>query len=974
MTWKRWRISIFASLVVIVFLISGIFRQVEARLYPAHFRWMEMQAGNVLIYYPEGYESHAEMLATTAESYLDSLDKWYGHRPEIARIVLNPEMDRSQAMALINPTRIEIPIAPALDKGLRPQSSLYLDRVTGHELTHVYQMDLREGVARYLSPIFGEAIAPAALAPDWLLEGQAIWTESAGGGGRLYSSYQNMQMRTQLAQKGWYWPITQLSSAGRVNPPLNRAYTGGAYLYASLTGEFRASQHIAEWMGHQAAWPGLTGLNFSRSYNGRTLGSQWNALEAAQRDRLRDQMRELYNAGYAVGTPLLENEHTSYLHPKWTLEGELIVAERSYNQPNRVVSLSPAPGYRKDVVAYTGASAHEGLTPFLGGVIVSEIRRGMLTPEENTSVLVLVTRDGRTKDLAAGGLNGWAPAFHAESMMLAYIAPVPEGGMALRMVELDVTGNAVGTIKQDFLTRLGHLSDPSWSADGKLLAFTADLGEGEAIYVFDLADYSLRRVQIENAAVTWDPAFSPDGTLWLSSDLAGIFNLYEVSLSDSSAMQRSRVVTGALEPSISSDGARVAYAHYTAEGFNVALLDSSRWLNESVAVDVETVSRDVFAQPDTLLTTGIIGSSQSYSPLPHMAPNYAMPSYANADEMSFGATVFGRDPVGLLSWNLTARMGVESIQPYVHSTITYRGLPVNLSLSAYSYPDELLEVVRAIDNTGDTLYYLDPQWERELNLGLTAFQTIHLDKGKWRATAVPYAGLVQRIRHRQTTFEGGLEANGYLGIRVGGTYTRYYSALRDPVPSRLESVRVIAERGLPGMDLEADLIEVNARKHIPGPFNNTVIAVQAAVQAQNGILDFSRVGVRPRGYTNDDLPDSLRSQGRIMHAGAEFHFPLLFPDGGWPGLGYVMLERISGSLFAEGSTGWGSGLSLTEWAEQHSVASVGGVLSFRGWLFFQAETKLDVGVAWRTEYEDAAVFVNLSFPELMAFVNDSPDW
>ncbi|GBE30217.1 hypothetical protein BMS3Bbin04_01249 [bacterium BMS3Bbin04] len=353
-----------------------------------------------------------------------------------------------------------------------------------------------------------------------------------------------------------------------------------------------------------------------------------------------------------------------------------------------------------------------------------------------------------------------------------------------------------------------------------------------------------------------------------------------------------------------------------------------------------------------------------------MAPNYAMPSYSSTDEAGVGIRVFGRDPIGILSWNVAAHVGLESQMPNASANITYRDLPVDLSLSTFSYPDELLEA--NLDQNNSLIF--DSVWKQEWDIGLTAFQRIHLDQGKWRTTALPFVGLTQRFRHRQTTLEGGLESNGYLGVRAGGTLIRSYSALRDPVPSRLELVRLTMERGFPGMDLEGDLIEINLRKHVPGPLTNTVVALKGAVQTQNGDLSFSRAGVRPRGYADDDLSTELRRNGRILFGGTELHFPLWYADHGLPGLGYLYLERVSGSLFAEGSTGWGGGVSLADWTNDYGVASLGGVLSMRGWLFFQADTRVDVGAAWRSEFDDVAIFVRLSFPELLDFIGDSPDW
>ncbi|MCB2211296.1 hypothetical protein KQI52_04205 [bacterium] len=956
-------------------LIGMLFAaQADARLYPSDFRWMEFRSGNVLVYYPQGYDSHAKMLALSGHTWIDSLDSWYKTRPNYARIVLNPEKDRSEAMAVINPTRIELPIAPVLDKGIRPQGSLYLDRVTAHELTHVYQMGLRTGISRYLWPVFGEAIAPAALAPDWLLEGQAIWTESVDGGGRLHSSYQSMIMRTQLAQHGKFWPLDRNAVAGRVNPPLNRAYTGGAFLYGSMASEYLGYRHINDLMAEQAAWPGMMDWNFRRAYNGRNVTDHWNAMERAWRDQLRPRMRRLYELGYAVGTRLLEAPRTSYQHPQWTVEGELVVSENSYDRPNRIVMLSQGPEYAERPVAWTGYTAHEGVSPFLEGVIVSEIRRDLWTAEKTESMLVLVTRDGRVSDMAEGGLNGWAPAFHAESMRLAYVGPLEGGGVGLWVAPLGINGKVTGDPVLHMSTILGSINDPAWSRDGKLLAFAADLGDGEAAYVLELAKHKLTRVRIEGANATWDPSFGPGRSLWVSADRDGIFNLYEVDLDSVAAMKRTRVVTGAMEPAVSEDGSRVAYSHYTNDGFSTALLDSSRWLNTATPVFVEPVSVAAFAEQDSLLNPVVFGETWNYSPLSHLKPNYAMPTYANGDEAGVGLSVYGRDPVGLLSWSVSSRFGLESSQPDIAATVTYRDLPVDVSLSVYNYPDEYPEWSRTTDGNGNPVAVRDYVWKRQWDSGLTAYQPLYFDHGPWRTSAVPFAGLTHRMRYIQTTLDSGLESAGYLGVRLGGTVTRYFSAPRDPVPSHLESLRVMAEGNLPGPKLEAELLEISARKHVPGPFPTTVFSFRAAAQIRNGDLDFSRSRVRPRGYSDDSLPTALKANGRMALAGAEFHFPLLYVDRGWPGSGTVFVERLTGSVFADGATGWGGDLSIPDWAEEYGVASFGATVGLHGYLLFQAETQVDVGVAWRTEYQDAAVFVNLSFPELFAFVNDAPDW
>lgn len=943
---------------------------VTAARYPSRFQWRTFRSGDVEVYYPVGYARYARFLAFSGHAYLDSLDTWYGIRPHRSRIVLNPEMDHSHAMALIGPTRVELPLAPVLDKGLRPQSALYLDRVTGHELTHVVQLSTRHRITRALGAVFGESVAPLALAPDWLLEGQAVWTESSRDGGRLNSSYQSMLMRTELAQAGGFWALDRIAVPGTVNPPPGRAYTGGAFLFGSLASEFRAYERLADWMRKQAAYPAFTGFSFRRAYNDRSLSDQYVALEQAWRAQLRERMKRLYDAGYAVGKPLLKEDRTSYRHPAWGVEGGLVVAETSYDRPRRLLGLSgPMLGRDRDL-GDRGYTAHDGVAPFLNGVIVSEIRRARRVPQETRSVLVLVTADGRTTDLKPGGLDGWAPAFHARTRKLAYIAPAAGGGFALRTVPLSVRGNVSGEATDLLATTLGSISDPAWSNDGTRLAFAADLGNGERVYVLDVRDGSLMRVAIEGADATWDPAFSSRGTLWVSADVAGVFDLFEVDLERSTALRRTRVLTGAFEPAPAQDGKRVAYAHYTREGFNLALLDSTRWANEPAELTVGDAAISEFTAADTLLAPDVFGMETTYSPLRHLAPNYAIPSLRHGDEYTLGASVYGRDPVGLLSWRVTGRFGFESGMAELGAALTYRGLPVDLTASAYSYPDRLTEY-RGVYRNGQLQ---EPRpvstWQRETDLALTAHQPFHFDRGPWRSALQPFAGVVTRYRHRQRSIATGLEAMDYTGVRAGATWYRSYGAARDPVPRHYTAAWLNAEFALPGFDLDARVIELAGRHHLPGPWKLTVVSAKGALWLRDGDLDFSRRNVLPRGFADGDLPRSLRSRGQIVFGGAGFHFPIAFTDRGIPPFGIGFLERITGELFAEGCTGFGAGRTVGRWLEKDAVGSAGAELGFNGWLLYQAQVRLALGAALRMGPDDLAVYVSLSSPELAGYLGE----
>jgi TolB protein len=122
---------------------------------------------------------------------------------------------------------------------------------------------------------------------------------------------------------------------------------------------------------------------------------------------------------------------------------------------------------------------------------------------------------------------------------------------------------------------------PSFSPDGRRLALTLSKGGNPDIYVMDLGSKSLRQLTTHYGIDT-EPTWSADGnTIYFTSDRGGRPQIYQVSANGGSATRVSFQGTYNASPDVSYDGNLIATAQGAGNNYRIALLDRSlgspRW-------------------------------------------------------------------------------------------------------------------------------------------------------------------------------------------------------------------------------------------------------------------------------------------------------------------------------------------------------------------------------------------------------------
>ena len=172
---------------------------------PTRTHWRQIKTDNFTVIYPEHFDSVAQSYTKKLEGVYDACGKGLRHQPERIPVVLHPYSNVSNASVILCPKQMDV--YSICSQTQHPQE--WYENLSMHEFRHVVQMDkLNKGLLGGLYTLFGEQAIGAATGvyvPRWLLEGDAVCTETAlSSSGRGRQAEFSMGLRAQLYEKGSY--------------------------------------------------------------------------------------------------------------------------------------------------------------------------------------------------------------------------------------------------------------------------------------------------------------------------------------------------------------------------------------------------------------------------------------------------------------------------------------------------------------------------------------------------------------------------------------------------------------------------------------------------------------------------------------------------------------------------------------------------------------------------------------------------
>ncbi len=190
--------------ILLVFVSLLLFMgEVNAQFYnsgqePTNIQWYQLFSPRFRVVFPRGMENLAQNYLTALEKMSNTPDFRYTSQARRLDVLLHTGTVSSNAWVAWAPARLEVLTTPPQDM----YAHHWYNQLAAHELRHAIQItNIQTSTTRFMSSIFGQQATGLALGlhvPLWLMEGDAVWTESVfSKAGRLRDPWFLMPLKTQ---------------------------------------------------------------------------------------------------------------------------------------------------------------------------------------------------------------------------------------------------------------------------------------------------------------------------------------------------------------------------------------------------------------------------------------------------------------------------------------------------------------------------------------------------------------------------------------------------------------------------------------------------------------------------------------------------------------------------------------------------------------------------------------------------------
>ena len=477
----------------------------------------------------------------------------------------------------------------ARNRVVMPFTGLYAenDHVLGHELVHVFQYDIAAG------PNAG-GLGGMGRLPLWLIEGMAEYLSIGRDDPNTAMWLRDAAARNDLPT------LRQLTNDPRYFPyrygQALWAYIGGRWGDAVIPTLYRSAVRT----GWEPSIRRILGVD------SETLSAQWlaaireaylPAMQGRQRPgEIGDRVLDRQATGEMDLSPALspDGRHVAFFTRRGLFSVDLYIAETA---TGRIIERLTGPN----------TDAHFDALSFINS-------SGAWSPD-GTRFAFIIQAEGDNEiaiyDLGANRVQRRVKVRDVgEITSLSWGAndQIAFSGTTGGISDLFILDLAAGQARRLMSDRYADLQ-PSWSPDGRTIAFSTDRGPGtdfeELVYapmriaLLDVESGTMRLVPLFEGAKHINPQWAPDGqSLYFISDRNGFSDIYRMSVPDGTIHQVTRLTTGVsgistLSPalSVARESGRLAYTVFHRAGHTLFTLPAE--LAQGVPAGTEIRGLDV---------------------------------------------------------------------------------------------------------------------------------------------------------------------------------------------------------------------------------------------------------------------------------------------------------------------------------------------------------------------------------------------
>ncbi len=874
--------------------------------HPPGLRWQQINTPNVKVIFPEGMETQAERTANIFNYIHENNLRSVGIQSEKIDLVIQNQTVIPNGYVGLAPFRSEFFATPPQDPTLLGSLD-WIDVLAVHEYRHVMQFtNADRGFTTFLRALFGEQgwAAGAFLSiPDWYWEGDAVVAETAltnAGRGRMPAF--TLEQRANLLNNRKYSYMK--SRNGSWKDQLPNHYTLGYSLCKYGREQFgndiwkNVFQDGASYRKIIYPFSGAlkrhTGIRTPELYR-LTYDSLATAWKAEQ--------KQLATTRFTKINKDKKRQVTHYNYPRPLSDGSVVCVRESYDKIANLVVISPKGNEQRlttqgividpyisvvnDKIAWSEIETH----PRWGNVFYSAI----------------VTYDYRTgqKNRLTSKSKYFSPAWSHSGGKIA-VVHVSEN----QQNEIRILDAATGEVLERLLNPGNHfLMYPQWTADDRALVYI-DKRNGEmALVRHDIAEGLTTQLTDYTAHVLNTP-WVHGNEVFFSASFSGIDNIYAVTMGETGIRQVTSVKVGAFQPSVSEDGKTLYFSDFTDMGYDLGKtpVEPSGWQPIMVKEPVDMYSTASFSEEGGDILAEAPQERFEVEPYDPPLGGLKFHSWTYTSEGPASIAIVGLLNNVLNTSAMTLGLGYNTNerQPEVTGTYQYGGyFPVIKLEGGYSRR-------QADFLTNDRL------------------RSLNFDEGRFGA------GFGVPLQRYHGAYFSGLDLSAMAfyrrasdfkqdtlpAFRDGVSFSHWdlgltFYNLRKTAPQHIYSrfgqlIRAGYQRGFDRSDIGR--IWLQSRLYLPGLLPNHSIELEADYQEEKltNPYQFGDEFQYARGF---DMP----LNDRIWRLGANYHFPIVYPD--WGFAGYIYFRRIRGNIFYDKSRFSHFGVNLNQ-------SSTGGEIIF----------------------------------------------
>jgi Tol biopolymer transport system component len=873
-------------LLTLLLLLAGA-GAARAASFPPELRFRSLSTGRVTVHFHQGLEPLARRAVVLASEILARHEARYGVRVGRLQLVLADVDDDPNGFAspLPYPLVHVRAVAPDGSEDFGNYDD-WLRLVLTHELTHVVHLEEARGVLRLGRKVFGRApfLFPNASTPTWMVEGLATYEETQGTAfGRGRNPDVRMVLRMAALEDDFVGEDRAVAGLDRWPGGLAAYFFGEAFL-ADLAARVGPSVLPDLARVHSGrVIPFLDELT-ARKVTGSTFHALWKRWRRSARAAFEGEAEAIRARGLTPSRALT-TRGVRQAGPRFSPDGQWIAfTDRDLTHFRSIHVIRPDGSGESEVVKRNGGSS----------VAWTPDGRRLVYEEPETYRRFAVRSDLRMVEVATGrkrrltrGLRARDPDVSPDGRTVVFVRQRGDGS-DLAVIGLD------GAATRD-LTRSApgvQWSAPQWSPAGDALVASRWMPGGMLDIVrVDPVSGTVTPLT-EDRAKDVEPVWTPDAAhVLFRSDRDGVSNLYALRIADGAVLRVTNVLGGAFTPDVSPDGRHVAFAGYSARGYDLQVMD----------LDLAALApAEPFHDPYPAAAVDpppSSGPDRPYRPAALVLPRFWTP-YADATskDTKVGAVTGGTDVLFRHAWVADVRYGTGTERIGGQLFYQYDRFLPTFTVHAEDKSD--------LASEGLT---------RSRELTVRATLPLH------RSLRVAHS-LSLAWRRRRETLEG-TEAPGRVdlgGIEAAWAIStaRMYPYSISPVDGYRVRLAYVKEAPGLGSDVSLGKMLGDARLYSRLFRADDAIAVRLAGGLTVGRPAFQRsfaVGGFPDGVLFDVVgtnhavlrgyPDDAFLGRRFVDANLEYRFPLGHPQRGFRLLP-IFVRHLHATVFADAGHAW----------------------------------------------------------------------